>query len=73
VPHADGIPQSRLVYRDFDDRPALRSYLCASLNWDCPSRCQRLSDPCQTPQALTLPEPVACRLPDWPLPSVGGP
>ena len=65
IPHADGIPDQDIVFRDYDDRPVLRGGLCPSLNWDCPQRCKQLTLPCSkgtTDKALSAPP---CRLPRW--------
>jgi len=70
VPNADGVPHEQHIFRDHDDRAVLRGGLCASLNWDCPGRCKRLTDPCQKTAAATRspPEVVRCRLPRWTAP-----
>jgi len=67
IPHADGIPDTNLVLRDFDDRVPIRQSMCRGLNWDCPGRCQRLTDPCgDEGQISTLSEQlVPCGLPRW--------
>jgi len=65
IPFADGIPDTDLVLRDFDDRVPIRQSLCTSLNWDCKERCKRLSDPCSTSKTSQPLTDVSCALPSW--------
>ena len=66
IPHADGIPDRAVVFRDHDDRPALKAGLCPSLHWDCKGRCQDMNRSCGSDGSKTtsLPE-IRCALPTW--------
>jgi hypothetical protein len=69
VPFADGVPDPPLVLRDFDDRERIRAGLCAGLNWPCPQRCGRLTDPCvQTTSAKSDRRCDLPRLETWEAP-----
>ena len=66
IPHADGIPDTAVTFRDHDDRPTLRKGLCRSLNWDCPERCKDLTLTCGKADSNgTSPGTTRCALPSW--------
>ena len=67
IPHADGIPDRPVYFRDHDDRPAIKAGLCPSLHWDCKGRCADLTISCDDPKTnktTSLPT-LQCALPTW--------
>ena len=69
IPHADGIPDKAVHFRDHDDRPTLRDGLCPSLHWDCKERCKDMTRSCTSgsTKVTSLPE-LRCALPTWEAP-----
>ena len=72
VAFADGVPRTKLLSRDYDDRQNIRDNLCVALNASCPQRCAQLSTPCVTPDkdgttgaSARREDDVQCALPDW--------
>ena len=65
IPHADGIPDKPVYFRDHDDRPVLKAGLCPSINWDCKSRCTDMTRSCGDTSKTTSLPPLKCALPTW--------
>ena len=69
IPHADGIPDKAVHFRDHDDRPTLRDGLCPSLHWDCRERCKDMTRSCGKGATTVTSRPdLRCALPTWDAP-----